>query len=352
MPDPCSTVTRHGFAVRAVLVGLGAVQVVDGLYALLAPASFYGDFPLGRGWVAAIPAYNEHLVRDVGSLFLATGAVLIAAAWTMQRRLVIVAAASYLLFAIPHATYHFFNLGPYSTFDAIGNVVTLLATVLLPIWILIVLRHGGAPARPAPAPGGGPNARIEGVPENARNPLVRAGYRVSRRRYGRVVDPLRVYAHHPKTMLGYSAIEFATERSDRVPERLKHLAMLRAAMVCGCEWCLDFGSAISAESGVGEADLRQLPAYEASDRFDERERLVLDYATGMSRSPVDVPDELFERLRSRFDAPQLVELTNAIALENYRARFNWAFGIERQGFAEGSFCVPPAAREHLHEARS
>ena len=155
MSDPCSTVTRHGFAVRAVLIALGAVQVLDGLYALLAPTSFYGDFPLGRGWVAALPAYNEHLVRDVGSLFLATGAVLLAAAWTMQRRLVIVAAASYLLFAIPHATYHFFNLGPYSTADAVGNVVTLLATVLLPIWILIDLRRGDDPARPEPPLGGG-----------------------------------------------------------------------------------------------------------------------------------------------------------------------------------------------------
>jgi alkylhydroperoxidase family enzyme len=128
--------------------------------------------------------------------------------------------------------------------------------------------------------------------------------------------------------------------------------MLRAAMICGCEWCLDFGSAISAKSGVAEADLRELPVYELSDRFDERERLVLDYATGISRSPAEVSDELFEQLRNRFDASQLVELTNAIALENYRARFNWAFGIERQGFAGGSFCVPPAARRQVQEARS
>ena len=64
----------------------------------------------------------------------------------------------------------------------------------------------------------------------------------------------------------------------------------------------------------------------------------------MSRSPVDVPDELFDRLREHFDEAQLVELTNVIAIENYRARFNWAFGIEGQGFTEGAFCVPPEAR--------
>ncbi len=60
---------------------------------------------------------------------------------------------------------------------------------------------------------------------------------------------------------------------------------------------------------------------------------------------MDVPDELFDRLRAELDEPQLVELTNIIALENYRARFNWAFGIEGQGFSEGAFCVRPEARE-------
>ena len=189
------------------------------------------------------------------------------------------------------------------------------------------------------------NARIPGVPEDTRNPLVRAAYRESRRRYGKVMDPVRIYAHHPKVLAGYAAVEMASERSDRVDERLKHLAEVRAAMVCGCEWCLDFASSISEEAGVGEDDLRELPTYKSSDRFSELEKLVLDYATGISRSPVDVPDALFDRLRAELDEAQLVELTHMIALENYRARFNWAFGIEGQGFSEGAYCVRPDAAE-------
>jgi 4-carboxymuconolactone decarboxylase len=61
----------------------------------------------------------------------------------------------------------------------------------------------------------------------------------------------------------------------------------------------------------------------------------------MSRSPVEVSDALFERLRNRFDEPQLVELTGIIALENFRARFNDAVGLGSQGYADGSFCVLP-----------
>jgi 4-carboxymuconolactone decarboxylase len=61
----------------------------------------------------------------------------------------------------------------------------------------------------------------------------------------------------------------------------------------------------------------------------------------MTRTPVEVSDELFERLRSRFDAPQIVELTTAIGLENLYSRTNWALGIEGQGFSEGMYCVRP-----------
>jgi hypothetical protein len=38
----------------------------------------------------------------------------------------------------------------------------------------------------------------------------------------------------------------------------------------------------------------------------------------------------------------MVELKSAIAWENYRARFDYAFGIEAEGFSTGTFCPLPA----------
>lgn len=327
---------------RAGLLALGAVQTINGIYALIAPRSFYDDFPLGRGWVAALPDYSEHLVRDVGGLFLATGVILVAAGIYLERRLVAVALISFLAFSIPHAIFHFFNLEPYGAGDAIGNVLGLAATVAMPLGLLYLL---GRPADPrASSHGASPGSaggRIEGVPDSTRNPFVRYAYRQSRSRGGEVMDPLRVFAHNPTLMTGYGIFELAGERSRRVPERIKHLAVLRAAMICGCEWCLDYGSAISAAANVPEEDLRALPAYRGSDRFDPVEILVLDYASAISATPTEVGDELFAQLREHFDEAQLVELTSAIALENYRARFNWAFGLAGQGYADGAYCVRP-----------
>jgi hypothetical protein len=133
------TLSTRRLEARVILIALGGIQFINGIWATLAPRSFYDDFPLGiGGWVSALPEYNEHLMRDVGGLFLATGFVLLVAAAHLERRLVRIAVVSYLLFSIPHTIFHVFNLEPYGTGDVIGNVVALTATVVLPLWLLWV----------------------------------------------------------------------------------------------------------------------------------------------------------------------------------------------------------------------
>ena len=61
----------------------------------------------------------------------------------------------------------------------------------------------------------------------------------------------------------------------------------------------------------------------------------------MTQTPVEVSDALFTRLCERFTHAQLVELTSAIAWENYRARFDHACGIEGENFSEGAVCAMP-----------
>ena len=84
-----------------------------------------------------------------------------------------------------------------------------------------------------------------------------------------------------------------------------------------------------------------LADFESSPALSELEKLVVRYAAAMTGTPVDVSDELFNALRRHFNERQLVELTSAIAWENYRARFDHAFGIEAEGFSEGAFCPLP-----------
>lgn len=183
--------------------------------------------------------------------------------------------------------------------------------------------------------------RVQGAPE--RGPLRKVAYRMARKRLGRVPEPLAVAAHHTKIFGAMSGFEMALEKSRSVPVRYKALGELRAAMVAGCEFCVDIGSMIARESGLTDDELKDLVDWRSSERLDERDKLVLEFADGISATPVGVSDELFEQLRAHFDEEQLVELTAAIAWENWRARFNWAFGLGKEGYSEGAYCVPVLA---------
>jgi AhpD family alkylhydroperoxidase len=176
-------------------------------------------------------------------------------------------------------------------------------------------------------------------------PVARFSAWYARRAYGQLPTALLATAHSPAILRGYVAFIWELGRARRLDRRLKDLAGLKAAALAGCEYCLDIGSAEARRSGVTPEQLADLPRYRTSDHFDDDERLVLDYATAMTQTPLRVGDDLFDRLRARFDEEQIVELTAAIAWENYRARFNWALDLEPQGFSRGACALPerPAA---------
>src|SRR5207244_4413783 len=110
-------------------------------------------------------------------------------------------------------------------------------------------------------------------------------------------------------------------------KRFRALAELKAATLTQCECCIDLGSQIARQWGLSDDEMLALPAYRTSGLFTDVEKLVLDYAVGMSRTPVDVPDALFAALRQHFDDAQPLQLTHVIALENMRGRYNLAIAL-------------------------
>lgn len=91
---------------------------------------------------------------------------------------------------------------------------------------------------------------------------------------------------------------------------------------------MDIGSAVGRRKDlVTDEELREVANWRHSVILGERERTAIEYAEEMSKTPVRVSDELFERLKKYFSDEQIVELTASIAYENYRARFNHALDI-------------------------
>jgi alkylhydroperoxidase family enzyme len=157
---------------------------------------------------------------------------------------------------------------------------------------------------------------------------------------GTGIEPIELWAYQPKMMIGMGRFNQAVRKGTSVEERLKSLVELKGAQMIGCEFCVDLGSQICRNSGFSDDELLALPRYRESDLFSEREKLALDYAVAVMRTPVEVSDELFARMMEHFDEKQLVEITALLTLVNLD-RFNAAFGIGSAGFSEGMVCVPP-----------
>lgn len=135
------------------LLVVALAQLPATTQALLAPRAFYDEFPFGRGWVAAYPEFNEHLVRDYGAFTLgALTALVIAAIW-LDRRVVQVAVAAWLVGATIHLASHVATVERFETADAVANLGALLAFVALPGWLLLKSRERRTADAPAEARG-------------------------------------------------------------------------------------------------------------------------------------------------------------------------------------------------------
>lgn len=187
--------------------------------------------------------------------------------------------------------------------------------------------------------------RIPGVPAPEAGVLGRLAYRLARRRFGAVPEPLTVLLRHPRAAAANVVAELAAERALRhLPAGLRELVVYRVATTVGCSWCVDFGAMLMRHDGLDVDRLRAIDDHATSPLFTDLERQALAYADAATAQPMTVTDEMVAALDARLGHRGVVELTYAVALENHRARFNHALGITDQGFSSGAACrVAPSA---------
>ena len=122
---------RSPGSARAALAFLFASAALIGLVATLAPRTFYDDFPFVSHWVDLLPPYNEHLVTDVGGLYLGFAVLFAWATRTLERTLVQAVCTAWLLTATLHLIFHASHLEGFGTADGIAEIASL-ALLLIP----------------------------------------------------------------------------------------------------------------------------------------------------------------------------------------------------------------------------
>ena len=116
---------------RALLAALAVSAAYPGLWAVVAPRSFFDGFPgAGRHWTAELPAYSEHLVTDVGAFYLAFALLLAWAALRPSRELVVPVCSAFALFSTLHLAWHAAHLDGLTTFDAVAQTASLAAVLI------------------------------------------------------------------------------------------------------------------------------------------------------------------------------------------------------------------------------
>jgi hypothetical protein len=130
-------------AARIGLLLVAAAQAEVALWGLLAPRSFFDDFPgAGRHWVSALGPYNEHLLRDYAAAELVLAVLLLGAAVWFERRFVIVAGIAFLVGTLPHFAYHLTTTESFSTLDNVGSLgAFVLELALVAVAIVTVTRE-------------------------------------------------------------------------------------------------------------------------------------------------------------------------------------------------------------------
>ena len=161
-----------------------------------------------------------------------------------------------------------------------------------------------------------------------------------------MVEPAAAASHHSGVLVAMGALETAAEKGwKKLDPTLRWLAIQEASTQIGCSWCVDYGYYEGMNDGIDPEKVRASTRWRESTLFDERERLVLEYAAAATLTPAQVSDELADRLHRHFSDAEIVELAAWVALENFRSRFNAGLGLRSQGFAERCE-VPPLGQDH------
>lgn len=122
----------------AALVVSTALGLFVGAWAYFAASSFYESFPGVLGsWVSVDGPYNEHLIRDVGAMYLALSAASIVGLILRSPQSYRMLGAAWTTFGLLHFAYHAMHLEHMPLGSAVGEMIALGVSLLLGIVLLI-----------------------------------------------------------------------------------------------------------------------------------------------------------------------------------------------------------------------
>jgi alkylhydroperoxidase family enzyme len=152
--------------------------------------------------------------------------------------------------------------------------------------------------------------------ENPHGPMMKLAYHFTRKQFGKVLTPLKVFSARLPTAFGlfYAKIGKLDKKLTLPPETVL-LIREQVARLNVCLFCMDIGRAFTIKSSMNQAKFDALENYRTSPLFNEAERAMLDYVTQLTKEK-KVEPEVFARMSQHYSERAACEIVWVVASEH------------------------------------
>jgi len=163
--------------------------------------------------------------------------------------------------------------------------------------------------------------------ENPHGVMMKLVYAMSRRQFGKVMTPLKVFAARMPLTFGMFVGKISKlDKKLELPPETQMLVRERVARLNVCLFCIDIGRAFAIHSGISEAKFDAMEDYATSPLYSDAERALLDYVTELTRDK-KVEPETFARLRKHYSERAICEIVWLVASEHFYNMTNIGLNI-------------------------
>jgi alkylhydroperoxidase family enzyme len=163
--------------------------------------------------------------------------------------------------------------------------------------------------------------------ENPQRPMMKLVYRLTRRQFGKVLTPIKVFCARMPLAFGqfYGKIS-ALDKKLVLPRETVMMIREQVARTNVCEFCMDIGRSFVIKASMNEAKFDALEEYKTSPLFSDGERAALDYVTDLTKYKKVDPD-VFARMASDYSEREICEIVWLVASEHFYNMSNIGLNI-------------------------
>ena len=152
--------------------------------------------------------------------------------------------------------------------------------------------------------------------ENPRGLMMKLAYFFTRKRFGRVLSPLKIHSARLPAAFGFFYSKVATlDKKLMLPAETVMLIREQVARTNVCLFCIDIGRWATIQASMNQAEFDALESYQTSPLFTEAERAALDYATVLTKEKRVDPDA-FARMSRFYTEREICEIVWLVASEH------------------------------------